>query len=89
MSESVIEFIESLPVEITAPFGIFIFLCCSCIFKDCIICCYRERRANQRIVTLKRMRQETAEMDMIHSISMETLDKQPPQKKRRIDGSWV
>lgn len=87
MSDSIVVFIESLPTEITVSFIILVLLCCMCIFKDCIICCYRERRANQRVNTLRRLQRENDEIEIIRSL--EEAIKQPPPPPRKNRGSLV
>jgi len=80
MSDSVVVFIESLPTEVTASFIILILLCCLCIFKDCIICCYRERRSNQRVNTLRRLQRENEEIEIIRNLEKGTRKPPPPSR---------
>ena len=80
MSDSVVVFIESLPTEVTASFIILILLCCLCIFKDCIICCYRERRANQRVNTLRRLQRENEEIEIIRNLEKGSRKPPPPSR---------
>lgn len=61
-------FIESLPTELTISIVFLILLCFCCCAKDFIICCWRERRASQRIKKLERLKKETEEIEIVRSI---------------------
>ena len=74
------ELVEVLPDEITIPVICLLVLCGCCCAKDYIICCWRERRANQRLRTLQQIARETVENDSIQNIELSMRSSVKPPK---------
>ena len=81
-------FIESLPSELTISVICLILLCFCCCIKDFLICCWRERRANQRMSNLQRLKKETAEIEIVKSIE-ENIKTNSKYKTRDVVGALV
>lgn len=93
MSESIFVFIESLPSEVTISVILIVVLCFCCCIKDFLICCWRERRASNRMRRLQRLKNDAEEIEIIRSlessISRDRRPPPPPKKSRDTVGALV
>ena len=93
MSESIFVFIESLPSEVTISVILIVVLCFCCCIKDFLICCWRERRASNRMRRLQRLKSDAEEIEIIRSlessISRDRRPPPPPKKSRDKVGALV
>ena len=93
MSESIFVFIESLPSEVTISVILIVVLCFCCCIKDFLICCWRERRASNRMRRLQRLKNDAEEIEIIRSlessISRDRRPPPPPKKSRDKVGALV
>ena len=61
-------FVDGLPTWVVATAAGAISLCFICVFKDCFVCCYRERAANRRMAELRRLQRQSEEINLQQSI---------------------
>lgn len=84
MSESIFVFIESLPSEVTISVILIVVLCFCCCIKDFLICCWRERRASNRMRRLQRLKNDAEEIEIIRSLeSSISRDRRPPPPSKK------